>query len=156
MILRLTLLYAFLWPSLVVSDTLRVAATTEWTGAIARAAGADSVMVISPPGLLHPAEYELTPGDILKLMKADIIIGGGYERMMDKLTRETINTDIPVLKIDTVNHPDSLARAVHFIAARLGTQEKAALWEKGFRHAIEKARRIFISSKGGRVTLKPM
>ena len=135
------ILFAFLiMPFTAHAQKIRVAATTHWTGAMARAAGADTVLVFSPAGLLHPSEYELTPRDVLKFRNVDLIVGGGYERMMERLIEEAGDKNIPVLKIDTFNHPDSLARAVHIIAEKLGTVKKADIWEKEFRTAIEKAR----------------
>ena len=140
MIARFILIAFFLMPQIVYAQKTIVAATTHWTGAMARAAGADTVLVFSPAGLLHPSEYELTPRDVLKLRKVDLIIGGGYERMMDRLIEEAGDKNITVLRIDTFNHPDSLVRAVHIIAEKIGTQKKANIWEKEFRTAIKKAR----------------
>ncbi len=141
MILRGILLIFLIIPFNVHAQKIRVAATTQWTGAMARAAGADTVLVFSPAGLLHPSEYELTPRDVLKLSKVDLIVGAGYERMMERLIEEAGDKNIPMLRIDTFNHPDSLVRAVHIIAEKLDTKKKAEIWEKQFRTAIEKARR---------------
>jgi hypothetical protein len=62
-----------------------VVATTPWTAAFARAAGADAVHVLAPYEMQHPPEYELRPSDLQRVRDADIVVYAGYENMMSRL-----------------------------------------------------------------------
>ena len=55
----------------------RVVASTAWAGAVARAAGARNVRVLSPPTLQHPPEYEPRPSDLLAVAEAEFLVLGG-------------------------------------------------------------------------------
>lgn len=63
-----------------------VIATSEVFGSLARAIGADEVLVITiiPAGFC-PAHYDLRPSDFLYLSKAELVIYHGIEPWMDRL-----------------------------------------------------------------------
>jgi ABC-type metal ion transport system, periplasmic component/surface adhesin len=102
-------------------DSTIIIATSSWTAAYAEAAGAENVTVLAPFEMEHPSEYELRPGDISKLMNADVIIYAGYEVMTERLKK---GLDIPQDKLLLVNTDYSFAaieKSILNIAARLGT-----------------------------------
>ncbi|MBE0655475.1 MAG: hypothetical protein IH594_16860, partial [Bacteroidales bacterium] len=62
-----------------------IIATNSWTAAYALAAGVDDVTVLAPYEMVHPSEYEMRPGDIARIEKADLVIYAGYEVMIDQI-----------------------------------------------------------------------
>ena len=58
----------------------RVVASTSWTAAFARAAGATDIVTIAPMELRHPPEYEIKPSDLAAVAAARFLVHSGYER----------------------------------------------------------------------------
>ena len=102
-----------------------VVATSSWTAAYVEAAGVENIVVLAPFEMDHPAEYELRPGDIAKLMNVKVIVYAGYEVMTERLKK---GLDIPedkLLLIDTDYSYEKIEKSVMSIAARLGTESIA-------------------------------
>jgi zinc transport system substrate-binding protein len=117
-----------------------VLASTSLAGAMARAAGANDVRVLTPEGVTHPPEYELKPSDLLKLEGATLIVYAGYERMVSKLVEVSRAKDIATLQIDTTMSPENVATQVRRIAQVLKTEQKERAWESGFLERIKTLR----------------
>jgi zinc transport system substrate-binding protein len=113
-----------------------VVASTSLTGAIAHAAGAQEVRVLTPADAKHPPEYDLKPTDLLKLEGADVVIYAGYERMVSKLVETSRNKKIAAIRVDTTLSPDNLIAQVRNVAGTLKTEREAGSWEKGFLQAL--------------------
>jgi len=109
-----------------------VVASTSLAGAIAKAAGAQEVRVLTPADVRHPPEYDLKPTDLLKLEGADVVIYAGYERMVSKLVETSRNKQIVAIQVDTTLSPENLIAQVHKVAASLKTEREAGAWEKSF------------------------
>ena len=109
-----------------------VVASTSLTGAIAKAAGAQEVRVLTPADVKHPPEYDLKPTDLLKLEGADVVVYAGYERMVSKLVETSRNKQIVAIQVDTTLSPENLIAQVHKVAASLKTEREAGAWEKSF------------------------
>jgi len=109
-----------------------VVASTSLTGALAKAAGATEVRILTPSDVKHPPEYELKPSDIAKLDGANAVVYAGYERMVQKLVEVSKGKGIVEVKVDTTTFPDNLVAQARKIAAVLRTEEKEEVWEKGF------------------------
>jgi zinc transport system substrate-binding protein len=109
-----------------------VVASTSLAGAIAQAAGAKEVRVLTPSETKHPPEYELKPSDLLKLESANVVIYGGYERMVERLVDASRNKNLTVVKIDTTTSPENLIAQTKKIAEVLHTEKQQQNWEKGF------------------------
>jgi len=109
-----------------------VVASTSLAGAIAKAAGAKEVRVITPGETRHPPEYDLRPSDLLKFEGADIVIYGGYERMVQKLLETSKNRNVLAIQIDTETSPENLMNQVRKISKMLGTEKERQLWKEGF------------------------
>lgn len=103
-------------------QTLKIVASTSWTAAFADLAGLDSISVISPANLRHPPEYEITVSDIKKIMKSDIFIYAGFERMMQTLGDSVENTKM--IKIDCDNSVETVLKSSQKIAEICGTQSE--------------------------------
>ncbi|HNX96089.1 MAG TPA: ABC transporter substrate-binding protein [Candidatus Aminicenantes bacterium] len=102
-----------------------VVASTSWTAAFAQLAGAETVEYIAPAGMIHPAEYEITPKDILRVAKADFFVCAGYEVMTKALTGIGCVAETKVIRIATKNDWATISSQVRFLAARLGTGGRA-------------------------------
>jgi hypothetical protein len=102
-----------------------VVATTSWTAAFARLAGAETVTVLAPVPMLHPSEYEIVPKDILTVKKADFFIYAGYEVMVAPLATSANLPPERKIQISTQNDWATIESQVRLIAERLGTVEKA-------------------------------
>jgi len=125
------ILVTFFYPSTLLAKEI-VVASTSLVGAIAKAAGAKEVRIISPAEMRHPPEYDLRPSDILKFEGADIVIYGGYERMTQKLLETSKNRNILAIQIDTETSPENLIHQVRKISKILRTEKEAKAWEVGF------------------------
>lgn len=109
-----------------------VVASTSWTAAFAVAAGADNVAVLAPLELQHPPEYELKPGDIIRVQEAGIVVYAGYERFAQKLAETAGGGKVQAIKINTVNTPPVIKEETRKLAGALGTQDRQAKWEAEF------------------------
>jgi zinc transport system substrate-binding protein len=109
-----------------------VVASTSLTGAIAMAAGAEEVRVLTPAEMSHPPEYEVKPSDLLKLQGASIAIYGGYEKMVPRLVDASRNSSIVLLPVDTRTSPENLIEQARKIAKVLNTEEAERAWESRF------------------------
>jgi len=116
-----------------------VVASTSLAGAIAQAAGAKEVRVLTPPEMKHPPEYELKPSDLNKLDGANAVIYAGYERMVERLAAASGNKNLLVIKIDTTTSPENLIAQTKKVAATLHTEKEQQIWEKSF---IEKLKEL--------------
>jgi zinc transport system substrate-binding protein len=109
-----------------------VVASTSLTGAIAKAAGAHEVRILTPADAGHPPEYDLKPTDLMKLEGADVVVYAGYERMVSRLAETSRNKQILVVQVDTTLSPENLIAQVRKVAAALKTEKEAGVWERNF------------------------
>lgn len=106
-------------------DTAGVLASTSWTAALARAAGAEDVAVLAPMDLTHPPEYELRPSDILRVARADLVVYAGYEVMVPRLLEAAENSEARTIRVATGYTPQILRDSIGAIATAIGTTEAA-------------------------------
>jgi len=109
-----------------------VVASTAWTAAYARAAGAGQVVVIAPLELKHPPEYEIKPSDLDKVRGAKLVVYAGYEKFAQKLTETVGGEKVTALKVNTDNPPDNVKQQAALIADALGTKSAYDKWAKEF------------------------
>lgn len=109
-----------------------VVASTSWTGAFARAAGAGNVTIIAPLDLKHPPEYEIKPSDLDKVRGAKLVVFAGYEKFAQKLTETAGSEKVTALKVLTENRPDTVKQQAKLIADALGTTAAWEKWSKEF------------------------
>ncbi|HTO21530.1 MAG TPA: zinc ABC transporter substrate-binding protein [Spirochaetia bacterium] len=107
------------------AEPTRVVATNSWTAAFAAAAGATDIVTLAPPGLRHPAEYELKPSDVAALRGAGLIVYTGFEVMARKLADAAGTQSIRLLKVDADYTVPVLRASINAIADALGTQAVA-------------------------------
>ena len=133
-----------------------VVASTSLTGALARAAGAAEVRLLTPAHVKHAPEYELRPSDIPMLDGASAVIYAGYERMVQRLVETSKAKNLSTVQVDTTTSPDNLIAQARKIAAVLHTEKKEQVWEKGFleRLANLKARLVSYAGKKAVVHLQ--
>jgi len=124
--------FILLWPPATLAKNLVVVASTSLVGAIVKAGGAKEVRILTPGETRHPPEYDLRPSDLLKFEGADIVVYGGYERMVQKLLETSKNKNILALQIETETSPENLVNQVRKISKLLGTEKEAQAWEIGF------------------------
>ncbi len=110
----------------------RVIASTSWTAAMARAAGATDITTIAPFDLQHPPEYELKPSDLLAVSGAKFLVYSGYERFAKRLA-ETASTDgLTVASVYTDNIPETFKREAKKLAELFGTMPAYEAWAASF------------------------
>ncbi len=114
-----------------------VVASTSWTGAIAKAAGADEVRVLAPLELKHPPEYDFRPGDLQRLVNADFLVWAGYEPFITRLQESAGLPPEQVVKVLTTNTPSNLVEQVTYLGEVFGTKKVAENWVKEFTSAVE-------------------
>jgi zinc transport system substrate-binding protein/iron/zinc/copper transport system substrate-binding protein len=149
-IATLAFLVAF-GPSVVRAQT--VVASTSLTGALARAAGASSVRILTPADVKHPPEYELRPSDLAKMDGASVVVYAGYERMVRKLVEVAKNKSVTVVQVDTTAAPDNFVSQARKIAAALGTENEEQTWEKGFQEKLSSLKSRLAPYKGKRAVV---
>ena len=104
---------------------IEVLATTSWTAAFAKSAGAIQVETLAPSSLLHPSEYELQVSDIQKIKNAKFIVYGGYEVMMKEIMEIIDTTQQQLIQINTGYSLKKLSNAIHKIGFELNTSDIA-------------------------------
>ena len=107
------------------TNSVTVVATTSWTAAYAMAAGATDVTVLAPYEMVHPSEYELRPGDIVRLNSSKLIVYAGYEVIVSQLKTGLDLPDDKMVKIATSYNYEEIEKSVMQIAAKLGTEQIA-------------------------------
>jgi zinc transport system substrate-binding protein len=107
------------------TETGTVVATTSWTAAYAMAAGATDVTVLAPYEMVHPSEYELRPGDIVRLNNSKLIVYAGYEVIVSQFKTGLDLADDKMVKIATSYNYEEISNSVMMIAEKIGTEEIA-------------------------------
>jgi len=113
-----------------------VVASTSWTAAIARAAGATDIHVIAPAELKHPPEYEIKPSDLEAVRDADFVIYGGYEKFAQRLAETAGSVGAVSITVYTDNVPPVFKREARKAAEAMGTVDAYLVWEKNFDTAL--------------------
>ncbi|HBG17595.1 MAG TPA: hypothetical protein DDW93_12510 [Firmicutes bacterium] len=119
------------------TEKVVVVASTSWTGAMAKAAGADEVRVLAPFELQHPPEYDFRPSDIQRLEAADFLVWAGYEPFIKRLQESTEFPPTQVIRVITVNTPSNLINEVTRLGKIFGTEKKANDWVRDFTMQVE-------------------
>ncbi len=102
-----------------------IVASTSWTSAFADLGGLDDVPSIAPANLIHPPEYEIIVGDVLKINNADYFIYAGYERMMQSMGSSIKKDAASLVKINTNNSVENVREQAALIASIMGTQAES-------------------------------
>jgi len=121
-------------------ETTGVIATSSWTAAYVKAAGITDLSVLAPSDMQHPSEYELDINDVEKLRRADLIVCGGYEIMMERIRGGLEIDPDKILEIKTDYNLDHMRSSILAIASRQGDMEVA-------RKNIEEIEIAFAGSK---------
>lgn len=130
------LLATFLFPFICMAKEV-IVCSTSLTGAIARAAGAKEIRVLTPGEIKHPPEYDLKPSDLFKFEGAKIVVYGGYEKMVKKLIETAKDKNIISLQVDTTTSPDNLIEQARKISKVLNTEKEEQEWEERFRERLK-------------------
>lgn len=123
-----------------VAEPGRVVASTSWTAALARAAGATDIVTLAPLELKHPAEYELKPSDLASVRGAALVVYGGYERFAKRLAEAAGVEGTKVLEVYTDNIPSVIKAEAEKIAQALGTVDVYEEWAKSFDALVDSLR----------------
>ena len=109
-----------------------VVASMPLTGALAKAAGAQEVRILTPPEAKDPPGYELLTSDLAQLNGASAVVLAGYEKMAPKLVGAAKGRGLTVVEVDTTISPDSFIAQARKIAGVFRTTKDEGTWEKGF------------------------
>jgi zinc transport system substrate-binding protein len=110
----------------------RVVASTSWTAAFAKAAGAKDIVTIAPFELRHPPEYEIKPSDLLLVAGADFLVHSGYERFAKQLAETAGSQGLKILPVYTDNIPTSFKEEARKLAQAFGTVPDYETWSLSF------------------------
>lgn len=127
----LSLLLLLMFPVQIYAASPAVVASTGWTAALARAAGAENVLVIAPENLQHPPDYDPKPSDLLKLRDADFILLGGFEGFAQRL-RDAAGSTARIVNVNLYNSPQAVREEVLRLGELFGTQNRAAAFVDDF------------------------
>jgi hypothetical protein len=106
-------------------EEVGVIATSSWTAAYVKAAGISDPLILAPSEMQHPSEYELDIDDIERIRKADLIVCGGYEIMMDRI-RDGLKIDPDkILEIKTDYNLDHMRSSIMAIAIKMDKENIA-------------------------------
>jgi zinc transport system substrate-binding protein len=130
-----------------------VVATTSLTAAIAKAAGAKEVKVLTPPGQKHPPEYDLKPSDLLKIEGAAVVVYAGYEKMVSKLLETAKNRGIQAIQISTDTSPETLIAQARKISKILKSEKEEEAWEQNFLRELAKMKKKLSPYAGKRAVV---
>lgn len=115
-----------------VKAPLRVVASTSWTAAFAKAAGATDIVTIAPLELKHPPEYEIKPSDLAAVAGAQFLVHSGYERFAKRLA-ETAGIDgLTIVQVYTDNIPATFKSEARKLAVLFGTLPAYESWAARF------------------------
>ncbi len=146
------LISTFLFPFISMAQVV-VVSSTSLTGAIARAAGAREIRVLTPSEIRHPPEYELKPSDLIKFEGAGIVVYAGYEKMVTKLIETSKNKNIIPVQVDTTTSPDNLIEQARKISKILKTEREEQEWEVRFREKLKILKERLTSFHGKRAVV---
>lgn len=110
----------------------RVVASTSWTAAFARAAGARDIVTMAPSDLRHPPEYELKTSDLAAVSGARFLVHSGYERFAKRLAETAGDEGLTVLQVYTDNIPSTFMTEAGKLAAAFGTMPAWKAWASSF------------------------
>ena len=110
----------------IAQESPRVLATSSWTGAYLELAGIRNYEILAPSMMQHPTDYELQLKDIDRLRKADLIVCGGYESMMNDIREGLKIAPEKILQIKTDYYLANIRSAVMTLAERAGNTDMAA------------------------------
>lgn len=127
-----------------------VVASTSWAAALADAAGARDITVIAPAGVLHPADYDPKPSDLLAIDRADFVIAGGFEGFIDRLHQAVGNGNATLIQVELVNAPDVIRSEVLRLADIFQTREEAEAWLVEFEAELSSLQNDLLTSIGDR------
>ncbi|MCQ2398689.1 MAG: hypothetical protein MJ052_05260 [Sphaerochaetaceae bacterium] len=146
-------LLIFLWaipasPSKEVKTTEKhYTASTVWVSSIAELAGIENIYTIAPANLKHPPEYEITPNDMVQLMKSDLIFHAGYEKMVKVMTASAEIPEEKLVKVKTTNTLENLTAMIIKLSGIADTREAAEKNQKKLDKLFTEARKTVIEKK---------
>ncbi len=121
------------------SDGKKVVAATAWEGALAKAAGATDITVIVPASVVHAADYDPKPSDLVAVADADLVLYAEFEGFAGKL-KEAAGGDAKVEAVQLDNAPDVVRSEVRRLAAVLETTEAAEKWLTEFDNTLARVK----------------
>lgn len=107
-----------------------IVASTSWTAALARAAGASNVVTLAPGTRQNPADYALTAANQEQLAAATWVIYDGDETFAAEI--ETMVPAARRIQVATTNTPTTILQDTARIATALGTEATQAEWASHF------------------------
>ena len=125
-----------------------VVASTPWVGAMARAAGAQDVVVIAPAGLVHPPDYDPRPSDLVAVLSASYVLSGGYEGFATRLAAAAAH-DAARITVRTTYEPAVLEEELLRLGRLFGTLPSAQSYVIEFRLAWQAGRQSLAGAMTG-------
>jgi len=121
-------------PMLDVEGAPFVAATT-WSAAFVRAAGADNVSVLVPPGSADPFSYVADAAELAPVADADFVVVDGREAVVGSIT-DALPTDGEIITFTLDNDPEHAKAWVLGLGERFMSGNTAQDWADAFDAAL--------------------
>jgi hypothetical protein len=128
------------------APSFRVLASTSWTAAFARAAGASDILTIAPMELQHPPEYELKLSDLKAVAGARFLVYSGYERFAVRLAEAAGSEGLVLAQVYTDNIPDTFKAEARKLAVLFATLPAYDSWARSFDATTTAMRRRVIAA----------
>jgi len=103
---------------------LKVVASTTWTGALAKLAGATDITVIAPTNILHPPDYDPKASDLAAAADADLVVYAEFESFATRLV-DAAGGDATLFPVELENSAAKIESEVLRLAEEMGTTDTA-------------------------------
>ncbi|MFV0306567.1 MAG: hypothetical protein ACK5OX_02350 [Desertimonas sp.] len=124
-------------PTMLMVDGAPIVAATTWSAAFARAAGAEEVTVLVPPGTDDPFGYVADADELVAVTEADFVVVDGREALIDDIT-DALPTDGEIITFTLSNDPAEVDALVLGLAERFMVGSAGRDWSRTFNQALER------------------
>jgi hypothetical protein len=121
------------------SEEFQILATNSWTAAYV---GTPCVS-LAPADMIHPPEYELSPGDFQRIHHSKNLVFAGYESMMREIGTSAEIDPQALLQIKTGYSMGTIEESLLAIAERMDTTEYAQQSVKHYSELFNEKKEIF-------------
>lgn len=127
------------------NSSINILATNQWTAAYVEAATGQDCPALAPLDLIHPPEYELTPGDFKKISSTETLVIAGYEAMVPKIRENKLLDEEHILQIETGYSYPMLEKNIRTLASYFQTEEVAEKNLQDIRTVMEENKSSILS-----------
>lgn len=127
--------YVVTMPSMLEVEGSTFVAATTWSAAFVRAAGADKVSVLVPPGSPDPFGYVATEAELGPVADAEFVVVDGREALVGEIT-DALPTEGEIITFTLDNDPAHVKSWVLGLSERFMLGDVAQQWTERFDEAL--------------------